>query len=485
MLPILLTTVFFISITSTAIAQLQIKQAFTNLSFINPVFLAHAGDSTDRVFVIEQRGMIYVFPNQNDIRSAKVFLDIRSRVNDRFSESGLLGLAFHPEYKSNGKFYVHYNFGSLNSRIAEYRVSSDPDLADANSERSILEFSQPASNHNGGMIAFGPDSLFYIALGDGGGRDDQFQNGQDRTTLLGNILRIDVNHTSGNLEYAIPNDNPFFGNTDGWRTEIWAWGLRNPWRFSFDRESGDLWAADVGQGDWEEIDLIEKGKNYGWNIMEGFHCFRTVNCDMTGLVLPVFEYDHGQGISITGGYVYRGKKIPQLNGTYIYGDYLSRKIWGLRYENGQVASNALLGTNAAQVSSFGEDEAGEVYIVGYDNGKIYRFEDPTTGVSENDKNIPNDRFPSELTLFSAYPNPFNPSTTIRYVLAKPALVDLAVFDAMGRRIKTLVAASQAAGSYSLNWHAINERGEHVSGGIYFIQLTAGGFRKVQKVLLVK
>lgn len=485
MLRILLTTIFFISITSASIAQLQIKQAFPNLSFVEPVLLTHAGDETDRIFVIEQRGMIHVFPNQADIQSAKVFLDIRSKVNDGSSESGLLGLAFHPGYRSNGKFYVHYNFGSLNSRIAEYTVSNDPDVADVNSERPILELSQPASNHNGGMIAFGPDNFFYIAFGDGGGANDQFQNGQNRATLLGNILRIDVDRTSDNLEYAIPNDNPFFGNTDGWRTEIWAWGLRNPWRFSFDCETGNLWAADVGQGDWEEVDLIEEGKNYGWNIMEGFHCFRSVNCDMIGLTLPIHEYSHSQGQSITGGYVYRGKQIPELNGIYIYGDYVSRRIWGLRYENGQVTSNVLLGTNEARVSSFGEDEAGEVYIVGHNNGKIYRFEDPTTDVSKDDKHIPNGRFPLEFTLFPAYPNPFNPSTIIRYELAKPAFVDLIVFDTIGRRINTLVAATQAAGSYSLNWDALNERGEHVSGGVYFIQLTVGGFRQAQKVLLMK
>ncbi|MFQ5630173.1 MAG: PQQ-dependent sugar dehydrogenase [bacterium] len=480
---IIFASFWIFSICTTSFAQLQINRVFSNLAFNKPIFLTHAGDGTDRIFVVEQRGMIHVFPNRENVSSAKIFLDIRNKINDRFSESGLLGLAFHPDYASNGKFYVSYNFGNLSSRIAEYTVSSNPDVADAASERPLLELSQPRSNHNGGQVAFGPDGMLYVAFGDGGGRDDQFQNGQNRTTLYGNILRIDVNRTSGNLAYMIPSDNPFFGNASGWREEIWAWGLRNPWRFSFDRQTGAMWAADVGQGDWEEVDLIQKGNNYGWNVMEGFHCFLTSNCNTTGLTLPIVEYNHSQGQSVTGGYVYHGKMAPQLQGIYIYGDFVSRRIWGLKYENGQVVSNDLLGTSPGAISSFGADENGEVYVLGHNNGRIYRFEDPTTAVAEN--NSREHTLSSEFTFSHVFPNPFNPATTIRYKIAKSTYVELSVFDALGQQVKTLISALQPSGSYAMRWNATDSRGRNVSSGIYFIKLAVDGFRQSQKVLLVR
>lgn len=352
---------------------MELQRVFAGLSFTRPILLTHAGDGSDRVFVVEQRGVISVFANQPDISSKTTFLDISARTNDRPNEAGLLGVAFHPDYANNGKFYVYYTAGNLISRFSEFRVSaSDPDRADSANERVILEIDQPAGNHNGGAIAFGFDGYLYIALGDGGGANDTYGNGQNPRTLLGAILRIDIDRQQNGRGYAVPSDNPFAGNSDGWREEIWAWGLRNPWRMSFDRQTGELWAADVGQGAWEEVNLIKKGGNYGWNIMEGFHCFRSSTCDQTGLELPVVEYDHGQGQSITGGYVYRGPRLARLAGVYLYGDYVSRRIWGLRYEDGQVIENSVLASSPSAIASFGEDQAGEVYVVGHD-GRIYRF----------------------------------------------------------------------------------------------------------------
>ncbi len=378
-------TSFKISTSGSSLASMQLRRVFSRLSFSSPILLTHAGDGSDRLFVVEQGGVIKVFPNQDNIAGVKTFLDIRSRVTSG-GETGLLGLAFHPQYASNGKFYVYYTRGNLFSRFSEFHVSSsDRDVANPNSERILFEVQQPAPNHNGGMIAFGPDNYLYIALGDGGGGGDPFRTGQDRRSLLAKILRIDVDSRTGNLAYGIPGDNPYVGNTNGWREEVWAWGLRNPWRFSFDRVTGDLWCGDVGQGAWEEVDLVVKGGNYGWSIMEGAHCYNSSSCNRSGLILPVAEYSHNEGQSITGGYVYHGPRLPKLAGVYLYGDYVSRKIWGLKYENGSVIENKFLVDCPSNVSSFGEDQAGEVYVVGY-NGRIYVFEE--LAGSEPPGNIP-------------------------------------------------------------------------------------------------
>ena len=364
-------TSLLISTSGEPLADMEVRRVFSGLSFRNAVYLTHAGDGSGRIFVVEKAGLISAFPNREDVTEAAAFLDIRGRVNSGPNEAGLLGLAFHPGYASNGRFYVYYTRGNLVSRLSEFRVSGDPDRADAAGERVLLEVEQPASNHNGGQIAFGMDGYLYLGLGDGGGANDTFGNGQNPRTLLGAILRIDVDGRSGDLAYAIPEDNPYAGNSNGWREEIWAWGLRNPWRFSFDRQMGDLWAGDVGQNRWEEVDLIERGKNYGWNTMEGFHCFQpSSGCDTAGLAMPVVDYNHSEGNSITGGYVYRGPRLSRLAGVYLYGDYVTRRVWGLRYEDGRTVENRLIATSPSPIASFGEDASGEVYVVGYD-GRIY------------------------------------------------------------------------------------------------------------------
>ncbi len=351
----------------------EIHRVFASLDLARPVFLTHAGDGSDRLFVVEQAGRIKVFENDTAVAKAGLFLDIVDQVNSRPNEAGLLSVTFHPAYSDNGRFFVYYTTGSLISRVSEFAVSVDPNAADRTSEQILLEVRQPAGNHNGGQLAFGPDGYLYIGLGDGGGFGDRFGNAQDRSTLLGAILRVDINIAPGS--YSVPDDNPFVANDQGWREEIWAWGLRNPWRFSFDRVSGQLWTGDVGQNSWEEIDLIEAGQNYGWNIMEGFHCFRpSSDCDQTGLALPVADYGNSLGHSITGGYVYRGPQL-WLRGLYLYGDFVSRRIWALRYEKGEVVANKQLALSPSGISSFGEDEKGEVYILGLD-GTIYVLEAP-------------------------------------------------------------------------------------------------------------
>jgi uncharacterized repeat protein (TIGR03806 family) len=295
-------------------------------------------------------------------------------------EMGLLGLAFHPDYATNGYFYVNYVTGTTDQTrktvISRFRVLPDnPRKADPQSEQVILEVAQPFANHNGGMIAFGPDGYLYIGMGDGGSGGDPYGNGQNPKTLLGDMLRIDVDHPSDGRNYGIPADNPYAGATDGSRPEIYAIGLRNPWRWSFDRVTGQLWAGDVGQDAWEEVDLIERGKNYGWNRMEGTHCYNPPSgCDQTGLTLPVIDYAHSVGRSITGGYVYRGSRLSELFGRYLYADFANGQVWALAWDGAKVTANTLLIDSDEVISSFGEDATGEVYLLGYYTGTVYRLE---------------------------------------------------------------------------------------------------------------
>jgi glucose/arabinose dehydrogenase len=354
-------------------AAVRLEPAFPNLTFEQPLDLAWPDDGTNRLFVVEQPGRIWVIENDSATNVRTLFLDITSRVDDAGWEEGLLGLAFHPEYAANGYFYVNYTAaGPDRTVISRFSVSaSNPDSADAASEFEILSFRQPYSNHNGGCLKFGPDGYLYIGVGDGGSAGDPQDNGQDRRTLLGSILRIDIDNPSGGKAYGIPRDNPYAGNTEGFAEEIYAWGLRNPWRFSFDPPTGQLWAADVGQNQIEEVDLIVAGGNYGWNIMEGSRCYNAQECDTAGLILPIAEYSHNEGKSITGGYVYRGNLVGSLAGIYIYADFLSGRMWGLSYESGNASVTRLLDSGLS-ISSFGTDQNNELYVLAFD-GKLYRF----------------------------------------------------------------------------------------------------------------
>jgi glucose/arabinose dehydrogenase len=351
-----------------------VTEAFPNLSFNRPVGIYHAGDGTNRLFVVSQQGQIRVFDNSESTTTSDVFLDISDMVLYG-GEQGLLGLAFHPNFGSNGFFYVDYTADNpRRTVIARYTVSQgNPNQGDENSEQIILEVQQPYANHNGGQIAFGPDGYLYVALGDGGSGGDPSGNGQNRSTLLGSILRIDVDSPSNGKNYGIPADNPFVGNAQGYREEIWAYGLRNPWRFSFDPITDWLWAGDVGQSSREEIDIIENGGNYGWNIMEGNQCYSpSSGCDQTGLELPLLDYGRDIGYTATGGFVYRGSELLGLTGAYIYGDYGSGRIWALEYDGVGEAINTELLDTSLNISSFGVDEEDELYICDL-NGKIYKL----------------------------------------------------------------------------------------------------------------
>lgn len=344
---------------------------FGQLTFSRLTNLVQAGG---RLFVTEQTGRVMSFPVSQVVSGATVFLDIQDRVNDAGNEEGLLGLAFDPDFESNGHFYVYYSAANPRRSVVSRFTAKDPSAGTAGteSEQVVLEVPQPYRNHNGGQLAFGPDGMLYIALGDGGLGGDPQGNGQNTSTLLGSILRIDVSGIGPDAGYRVPPENPFAETPDA-RGEIWAYGLRNPWRFSFDRQTGDLWAGDVGQNGYEEVDLVLRGGNYGWNTLEGGHCFSPrTGCDPSGTESPVVEYGSDRGCAVIGGYVYRGTVIPSLHGTYLYGDFCSGEIHGFRFENGGVAAHRLLVDSGLMITSFGEDETGEIYILS-DNGSIYRL----------------------------------------------------------------------------------------------------------------
>ena len=359
-------------------SEYSVVNAFPNLSFQDPVGIYHSADGTDRIFIVEQEGRIKVFNNDSSVTSSEMFLDITSIVDQDggYTEEGLLGLAFHPNYSENGFFYVNYT--SHNPRrnvIARYNVSSNnPNQANYQSSLAILEVNQPYTNHNGGQMGFGPDGYLYIIFGDGGSAGDPLDHGQNLSTLLGSLIRIDVDNPSDGLNYGIPSDNPFI-EVPSAQDEIYAYGLRNMWRFSWDLETGFLWGADVGQNAYEEIDIIYSGLNYGWNTMEGNHCYPIgSNCNTDGLELPVWEYElYVDGVcSITGGYVYRGNSLLGLTGKYIYGDWCTGDIWGLTYsENGNHINEHLLRSNI-NITSFGVDESNELLFCGSES--IYKLE---------------------------------------------------------------------------------------------------------------
>ncbi len=371
-----LTLTVLLIFSSSSIAQPNIPNIRLNKiaeGFTSPVFVTGARDGTNRLFVVEQAGIIRVL-KPGEAGPGRLFLDIRDRVESG-GEMGLLSVAFHPKFRENGRFFVNYTTRKrkLYTRISEFQVRPGSDGPAELSEIVWLAFEQPYENHNGGLNLFGPDGYLYIGTGDGGSANDPHYNGQRLDTLLGKMLRVSVDGTDPGKGFAIPKDNPFIG-MPGVLPQIYAYGLRNPWRFSFDRQTGQLWAGDVGQDHREEIDLIVKGGNYGWRPMEGAICTPGVNpnCDTKGFALPVLDYERKDGGSVTGGYVYRGKNFPALNGVYIYGDFVSGNLWGLRFEGGRIAVQKKFAVTGLNISSFGEDDQGEVYLVDYSGG-IYRI----------------------------------------------------------------------------------------------------------------
>ncbi len=475
---VLLLIVLFSAATN---AQFSLEEAFPNLSFSSALYLTHAGDSSNRIFVVERSGRILVFDNSPSVSTTKTFLDTIDRVSAS-GEMGLLGLAFHPDYETNGYFYVNYTASNpRRTIISRFQVSAtNPDSAGENSEFELFNFDQPFSNHNGGWIGFRQtDGYLYIGTGDGGSGGDPQNNGQKITTMLGKILRIDVDNQDPGLNYAIPPDNPFVDSTGNVVKEIYAWGMRNPWRCSFDPVTDLFWVADVGQNAWEEIDIVEKGKNYGWRCYEGIHSHNLSGCNYPEYIDPIWEYDHPTGFSVTGGYVYRGQNVPELNGKYIYGDYVTKLVWALEYDGINPPTNEFLLTATGDITSFGLDQNNELYITSF-NGNIYRFV-PAVTSSDDESYIP-----TEFKLFQNYPNPFNPSTVIKYTLPEESSLKIAIYNSLGEEMGILVDDTLQAGIYEEVWNA-----DGFPSGVYYVKINAESlvsnknFTNVIKMLFLK
>lgn len=374
---------------------MHIERAFPNLQFDRPIFATYPPDGTNRLAVMCEKGEIFIFPNADSVEEPESMLNIKDKVtyHDATNEEGLLGLAFHPKFRENKQFFVYYTIKDVphTSVLVRYRMSVDnPNHADLNSAEEIFRSpAKPDWNHNGGTIIFGPDGYLYLAIGDGGAANDPRAHGQSLSTVMGKVLRIDVDHQDDGKKYAVPKDNPFV-DVPGAAPEIWALGLRNVWRMAFDRATNKLWAGDVGQDTWEEVDILERGGNYGWNVREGFHDFANdpkpkfppagkVPEKIVGtLIDPLFEYHHDIGKCVVGGYVYRGKQVPELVGKYLFADYVAGQVYALTYDDvsGKTVSVERIEPKGMPVFSFGEDEQGEVYFM-TTQGALFRFRSGT------------------------------------------------------------------------------------------------------------
>ncbi len=463
-----------------------------------PIFVtAPPGD--DRLFIIEQRGVIKIWRNGQVL--TRPFLDIDALVpnisgND---ERGLLGLAFHPDFATNGYFYIDYTNLASDTVIARYTVSSDPDSADVTSAFLILTVDQPDTNHNGGTLLFGPnDGYLYIGMGDGGSAGDPSNNGQRDDTLLGKMLRIDVD---GGTPYAIPPTNPFAAPGLP-LDEIWAKGVRNPYRWSFDRLTGDMYIADVGQNAWEEIDFQPAlpdsgGQNYGWRLMEGLHCYNPPqNCNPGEpfLTLPIHEYSHGGTpfrCSITGGYVYRGSAVPEIAGHYFFADFCSNQVWSFKVVNGVVTefterTSELApggGLSLQSIAGFGEDGSGELYLCDRGsgtNGEIYKIVSDTVGVGGEAPSAP------RFALTPASPNPFPGLTQFGIQTAQEGELTLEIFDAAGRLVRTLASGETiTAGSRTFAWDGVSASGAASPSGNYFVRAEVNGEARTRRLVLIR
>ncbi len=463
---------------SPARAQYQLENAFPDLSFDLAVDIQvpNFAFNHNRLFVAEKRGVIYVFPEDIQVGPAQrtVFLDISSKVIDA-GEAGLLGFAFHPNYVVNGNFFVYYvtQFPYRNI-VARYKVSADYNVADPGSELILIDIPKNNLFHNGGQIAFGPGGLLHIAIGD----DQQRSNGQDLNDLLGAILRIAPNVIGSVPAYSIPSSNPFVGNTSGYREEIFAYGFRNPWRFSIDPVTGVVVAGDVGENTYEEIDIIESGGNYGWPLMEGPACFQPLPCDTAGknLSLPLFYYDHSQGSAVIGGHVYHGTRLPELEGFYIFGD-LNGVVWALRVNPPLYGTLVPSGPGLLTIG-IGNFPKSDLYLSAPD-GSIYRLARIPTGAGDT---------PAANTsrLLGNFPNPFNPATTIRYRLAHPGRASIEIVSVDGSRVRLLEQGARDAGEHTAAWGGETDAGGHAASGVYFYRLLVDGVaRDSARMVLVQ
>lgn len=445
-------------------ADYALQKAFPFLTFTFPTDIQSPPDGTNRVFVVEKTGAIKVFPKRFEAQpgEVRVFMNLAGKIRTT-GEAGALGLAFHPDYASNGTFFVYWVSNTpFRCTLARYQVSADPDSADASSETILLEVPKATVYHNGGQIAFGADGYLYVGIGE----DQVGAYAQDLTDLRGSILRIDVDAPAGG--YGIPPDNPFAGNAQGYREEIFAYGFRNPWRFSVDATSGELWVADVGEHTWEEIDLVESGRNYGWPYVEGPLCLDPGQCQLLGATLaaPLYAYDHSEGIAVIGGHRYWGPRLPELAGLYIFADYIGGAVWGLRFDGAGPPERFDLVSGAPALLSFGLGPTGELYVASID-GALYQLERIVTSAGTPPA-------PGSARLAGNYPNPFNPATSIRYQLATPGRVEIDIHAVDGRLVRRIDEGARAAGAHAVTWRGDTANGNRAASGVYICRLRVDG-----------
>ncbi|MDN3494030.1 PQQ-dependent sugar dehydrogenase [Winogradskyella bathintestinalis] len=464
-----LLALIFLVVSFSDAQNIELELFATNLN--NPVSLKHADGNM--LYVVERPGYIQAVNVDGNVQSAP-FLDIEDRVSDSGNERGLLGLAFHPDYINNGYFYVNYINNSENTVISRFtRDSDNPMIADATSEFIILTFDQPGSNHNGGDMAFGSDGYLYISSGDGGGGGDPSNNAQDLSSLLGKILRIDIDTTTSNQNYSIPSDNPFANDSQA-SPEVFAYGLRNPWKFSFDRQNGDLWIADVGESEYEEINMVTateaaSGINFGWRCYEGNMAFNTDGCaDPSAFTYPIDGYNHEDGepkCSITGGYRYRGTENPNFNGWYFFADFCSQEIGYLIYDDVNMSWNKTLEQFSGQWTSFGENPKGELFISDISSGNIYRLTDATLSVDRNLR-----------TAISAYPIPTTNILNINFGTTNQMhdASKIAIYNLQGKEVKTIARNSESIQEINTS---------QLSKGMYILKInTEDGADYIQKLV---
>ena len=464
--------------------QYALQEAFSNLpSFASPTDAVVIPDGSNRILVLEQRGGLWIFDPQSAL-TKRLFWDGRKVVSLDGCEDGLLGCAFHPDFANNHYIYLNYTTGSTpqwTSHIVRYECSAGSlDSIIPSSAFDIITIVQPFGlcNHKGGCLQFGPDGYLYASFGDGGSGGDPNGNGQKKTVLLGKILRLDVDHEADGNHYAIPASNPFAANTQGFKKEIYSYGMRNTWKFSFDRKTGTLWAGDVGQNEYEEIDTIVNGGNYGWNIMEGFHCYPNgdFNCDSTGMIPPIWEYFHASGNNaIMGGYVYRGSALPLLIGKYIYGDQGSGRVWALTTGNDPVKNQLLVDRQPATISitSFMEDQNKELYAIAY-GGKIYKL---ISTASVDNKETPAN---FSLSIDRSFFDELHASSEIHYSLPHHDHVLISIIDITGREMQRCVDNDEEEGQHSIQFDS-----RSLTNGMYFIKLTSSAATLIQKISVMK
>ena len=475
--PLLVLTVLALGLPAGAArAQYVLERAFPSLSFPAPTDIKPANDGTNRMFVVQKGGTIQVFDADYHTATAKVFLDIAYKVRTA-GEAGLLGLVFDPRYAANGIFYIYYETKyPTHNILSRMHVSSDPDVADPNSEEILIDapqFDPGNAYHCGGQIAFGNDGYLYVAMGD----NKNSASAQDLGDLQGSILRINVHVDPaplgstpqlafGSPLYQIPAGNPFANNTSGYRPEIYAYGFRNPWRFNIDPFTNELWVCDVGENDYEELDIVHRGDNCGWPLMEGPECSPPGACDTTGkdLKLPLYSYSHTDGSAVVGGCRYWGTRLPELAGVFVFADYTSGVIWGLNYDGAGTPERFDLAVGAPAMYTVGGGFDDDV-LFGAADGKIYRLARIATAVKNA---LPRSH------LAGNFPNPFNPQTTIRFVLDHSADVRLDIVSVKGERVRQFELTNAGAGAHDMVWRGENDHGGQAGSGVYFCRLIVGG-----------